>query len=119
VIRLAGQLPVIAGAVSNGGLVVTSGVICPALLQPGPPPGIQGQLLGAMQALKDVLERAASDFAHVMRLEAFLARAEDFAAWNEVFARAWPIEPPARTTLITGFALPSVLFEVQAIAACR
>jgi len=119
VIRVPGQLPAIAGAVSHGGLVVTSGVISPALLGPGPAPGIAAQLDGAVQALSEVLDRAGSDLAHAIRIEAFLARAEDFPRWNEVFAAAWPADPPARTTLIAGFALPAVLVELQAIAALR
>jgi 2-iminobutanoate/2-iminopropanoate deaminase len=116
VIRVPGQLPLIAGAVSHGGLIVTSGVISPGLLGSGPVPGIAAQLDGAVGALGEVLRQAGSDLAHVMRVEAFLARPEDFPRWNEVFAATWPADPPARTTLITGFALPEVLIELQAIA---
>jgi 2-iminobutanoate/2-iminopropanoate deaminase len=119
VIRVPGQLPMIAGAVSHSGLVVTSGIISPGLLGPGSAPGIAAQLNGAVQALSEVLHHAGSDLAHAIRIEAFLARAEDFPHWNEVFAATWPADPPARTTLITGFALPAVLVELQAIAALR
>jgi 2-iminobutanoate/2-iminopropanoate deaminase len=119
VIRVPGQLPMIAGAVSHSGLVVTSGIISPRLLGAGQAPGIAAQLDGAVQALGEVLRQAGSDLAHAMRIEAFLARPEDFPRWNEVFAATWPTDPPARTTLITGFALPAVLVELQAIAALR
>jgi 2-iminobutanoate/2-iminopropanoate deaminase len=100
-------------------VVVTSGLICPDLRQAGDTPGIARQIEGALVALADVLDRSGSDLAHVLRLEAFLARAEDFALWNEAFTAAWPAEKPARTTLVSGFALPSVLIELQAIAAMR
>ena len=120
-IRVPGQLDMIAGAVSHGGLVVTSGVISPDLLRPGPgpAPGIAEQLDGAVRALGDVLRQAGSDLGRAIRVEAFLARPEDFPRWNQAFAAVWPHDPPARTTLITGFALPAVLVELQAIAAHR
>jgi 2-iminobutanoate/2-iminopropanoate deaminase len=57
--------------------------------------------------------------ARALRVEAFLARAADFARWEEAFAATWPAFPPARTTLVAGFALPAVLVELQAIAAPR
>ena len=108
-----------AGAVRHGEIVVTSGIISPDLLGPGPAPGIAAQLDGAVRALDEVLRAAGSDLGHVLRVEAFLARAADFARWDEAFAATWPADPPARTTLVAGFALPAVLVELQAIAAPR
>jgi 2-iminobutanoate/2-iminopropanoate deaminase len=119
VIRVPGQVPAIAGAVRGGGLVVTAGIISPDLLAPGPAPGLDAQLDGAVLALGEVLRQAGSDLTRVLRVEAFLARAADFQRWNEVFAATWPVDPPARTTLVTGFALPGVLVELQAIAVPR
>jgi 2-iminobutanoate/2-iminopropanoate deaminase len=118
-LRIPGQVPAISGAVGQGGIVVTSGVIDQAVLAPGPAPDIHHQLEGALGALADVLRRAGRDLARAMRVEAFLARADDFPVWNAAFEAAWPDpgQRPARTTLVTGFALRGVLVELQAIGA--
>ncbi|CAJ62458.1 MULTISPECIES: RidA family protein [Frankia] len=118
--RVPGQLPSISGAAGHGDLVVTSGVICPDLLRPGltpaTTPDVRQQIDGALAALRDVLRAAGSDLRYALRVEAFLARPADFPLWDSAFTAAWPADPPARTTLVTGFALPVVLVELQAIA---
>ncbi|MCM3925862.1 RidA family protein [Frankia sp. AiPs1] len=118
--RVPGQLPSISGATCHGDLVVTSGVICPDLLRPGltpaTAPDVGQQIDGALAALGEVLRAAGSDLRHALRVEAFLAHPPDFPLWDSAFAAAWPADPPARTTLVTGFALPVVLVELQAIA---
>jgi 2-iminobutanoate/2-iminopropanoate deaminase len=118
--RVPGQLPSISGATCHGDLVVTSGVICPDLLRPGltpaTAPDVRQQVDGALGALGEVLRTAGSGLRYALRVEAFLARPADFPLWDSAFAAAWPVDPPARTTLVTGFALPIVLVELQAIA---
>jgi 2-iminobutanoate/2-iminopropanoate deaminase len=64
-----------------------------------------------------MLEQAGSDFARVLRVECYLARATDFPAWNTVFGEIFPPPRPARTTLVTGFAVPGLLIELQVTAA--
>ncbi len=56
-------------------------------------------------------------FADVLRVECFLRRREDFATWNEGFAKAFPEPRPARTTLITELVIPDLLIELQVLAA--
>lgn len=67
--------------------------------------------------LADALERAGATMAGVLRAECLLARREVFAAFNAVFARHFPLTPPARTTVVCDFALEGLLVEVQAVAA--
>ena len=64
-----------------------------------------------------VLDEAGSGFADVLRVECYLARASDFAAWNTVFGAAFPPPRPARTTLVADFAVPGLLIELQVTAA--
>ena len=40
----------------------------------------------------------------------------DFAAWNRIYAEYFPAPRPARTTLVTGFAVPGLRIEVQVTA---
>lgn len=66
--------------------------------------------------LEEVLGRAGASLHGVLRAECFLARAEDFAAFNAVYAGWFPPPSPARTTVVCGLAIPGMLVEVQALA---
>jgi 2-iminobutanoate/2-iminopropanoate deaminase len=63
-----------------------------------------------------VLRRAGVTPSDVLRCECYLARREDFGAFNAVYARWFPPPSPARTTIVCDFALPGMLVEVQALA---
>ena len=70
----------------------------------------------AITELDELLRSQGTDLGHVLRLECFLAQPSDFPAWNQVYQEVFPIDPPARTTLIAGFALGGLLIEIQAVA---
>lgn len=118
VIPLSGPaLAPIAAAVRWGDLVFVSGL---AAIDP-----VTGQVEGetveeqaalVLDELASVLVRAGTDLSHVLRVECFLGQSGDLASWNTIFGRYFPSEPPARTTLIAGFALPGLRVEVQATA---
>jgi 2-iminobutanoate/2-iminopropanoate deaminase len=63
-----------------------------------------------------VLAAAGSGPEHALRVECWLADAGDFAEWNAQYARVFPVPRPARSTLVTGFAVPGMLIEVQVTA---
>jgi 2-iminobutanoate/2-iminopropanoate deaminase len=63
-----------------------------------------------------VLERHGSAMPNVLRLECYLADAADFGAWNSIFAERFPSSPPARTTLVSAFAVEGMLIEIQVTA---
>src|SRR6202046_642476 len=52
-----------------------------------------------MQNLKAIVEAAGSSLDRAVRLGVFLKDMNDFAAMNEVYARYFPSNPPARTTV--------------------
>jgi 2-iminobutanoate/2-iminopropanoate deaminase len=120
-VRTAGQTPMLPGAVVAGGLAYTSGIIDPSIIDTGAfgpqAPPFAAQAAAALGVLLQVLADAGTDPAHVVKLEAFLADRADFAAWNEAYLKIWPEPGPARTTIVTGFALPTVRIEIQAVAA--
>jgi 2-iminobutanoate/2-iminopropanoate deaminase len=64
-----------------------------------------------------ILAEHGAGLADVLRVECFLARREDFATWNEGFAKAFTEPRPARTTLITELVIPDLLIELQVLAA--
>lgn len=69
-----------------------------------------------MDDIASVLETCGSALEHVLRVECYLADPGDFAAWNRVFVERFPSSPPARTTLVSGFAVEGMLIEVQVTA---
>jgi len=48
--------------------------------------------------------------------DVFLAEAGDFAAMNAVYAEFFGDAKPARATVVTGFAVPGIHVEIEAIA---
>lgn len=115
-VRTPGQSPMLPGAVRAGGLVYTSGVVAPQVLA-GEATPFGEQAAAAMRMLLSVLADAGAAPADVVKLEAFLAEGADLAEWNAVFLGVWPEPGPARTTLVSAFAAPGVLIELQAVAA--
>jgi 2-iminobutanoate/2-iminopropanoate deaminase len=62
------------------------------------------------------LREAGSAPEHVLRVQCYLLHAEDFAAWNRVWAEYFPAPRPVRTTIVTGFTVPGMLIEVEVTA---
>lgn len=63
-----------------------------------------------------VLDEAGSRWDYVLRVECFLADASDFQAWNRIWSEHLAPPRPARTTVVTAFAVPGMLLELQVIA---
>jgi 2-iminobutanoate/2-iminopropanoate deaminase len=66
--------------------------------------------------VKSLLEACGASLADVVKCGVFLARAEDFAAMNAVYAEFFGDAKPARATAVTGFAAPGINVEIEAIA---
>jgi len=69
-----------------------------------------------LDQIAQTLAAAGSTMADVLRIECILGRAEDFAAWNDLFAARFPAPRPARTTFVASFVIPGMLLEIQATA---
>jgi 2-iminobutanoate/2-iminopropanoate deaminase len=87
-------------AVKTNGFVYVSGQVAfdPATGQfvPG---GIVEQTEQVLRNLTAVLDAAGSGLDRVIKTTVFLADMEDFAAMNGVYAKFFPNDPPARTTI--------------------
>jgi 2-iminobutanoate/2-iminopropanoate deaminase len=62
------------------------------------------------------LAEAGSGPEHALRVQCYLLRAEDFGAWNEIWAEYFSAPRPVRTTIVTGFTVPGMLVEVEVTA---
>ena len=60
---------------------------------------IKAQTERVMENLAAVLAEAGTSFAGVVKTTCFLANLDDFAAFNEVYARYFTSQPPARSTV--------------------
>jgi len=104
-------------AVGTGDLLFCSGQIA---LDPS-----TGQLTGATageqtrQVLKNlslVLAAGGSGFDHVLKTTVFLKDMADFAAMNEVYAKAFGLHRPSRSTVAVAALPRGALVEIDAIA---
>ncbi len=90
----------ISQAVKAGGMVYCSGFVAadPATgkLVKG---DIEVQTDRVFQNLKAILEAAGSSLEKVVKATVFLTDKNDFAGMNRVFARYFPKDPPARSTV--------------------
>ena len=105
-------------AIQFGNLLITSGQIPidPATgdLVEG---GITEQTTRVLANLEAVLEAAGLGFADVVKTTVFLQKMSDFAAMNEVYAKSFPNQPPARSTVEVAALPKGSLVEIECIAA--
>lgn len=104
-------------AITVGDMVFTSGQIplLPATMEivAG---GIVEQSEQVLQNLLKVVEAAGADAGSVIKTTCFLSDMNDFVAFNEVYARFFPVDPPARSCVEVARLPKDVLVEVEAIA---
>ena len=106
-----------AQAVVTGNLIFTSGQIA---LDPNTnriaSDTIEGQTEQVMHNLRCVLAEGGVSFDRVVKTTCFLADMNDFAAFNEVYSKYFPENPPARSC-VQAAALPKgAKVEVEVIA---
>lgn len=81
------------------------------------PEGIEAQAEQVFKNVSAILEAAGSSMANVVKTTVFLQHMEDFAAMNEVYAKAFEgTDFPARSAVEVSKLPKGVLLEVEAIA---
>lgn len=113
-------LPVFSPAVRTGDLVFLSGTIGN---RPGTrevvPGGIIPETEQTLTNIRTLLDGIGLSLADVVKCTVFLDDMADYDAMNEVYARFFPEDPPARSTLgADGLALGAAV-EIECIAAWR
>lgn len=122
VIQLPGSLSGLpfSSAVRVGSLLFLSGQIG---VMPGSrtlaPGGVGPETRQTLQNIQAVLEYAGSSLDDVVKCTVFLADMSQYGAMNEAYARFFPEDPPARSTVgATALAL-GALVEIECIALAR
>ena len=77
---------------------------------------IKAQTERVMENLGAVLAEAGTSFAGVVKTTCFLANLDDFAAFNEVYARYFTSQPPARSTVQAARLPAGAQVEVECVA---
>jgi len=98
-------------------MVFTSGQV--AWDKTGEVIGIGDVAAQTRQTLKNVVSVLAEGGAtvnDVLKCTVYLADIRDFQKMNEEFAKVFPTDPPARTTVEAHLAEPTMLVEIEAIA---
>ena len=103
-------------AIMTGNMLFTSGQV-PLCPETGNVVGttITEQAEQVMKNLSSILEEAGTDFTHVVKTTCFLADMNDFAAFNEVYAKYFTGKP-ARSCVAVKTLPKNVLCEVEVIA---
>lgn len=104
-------------AVVHGGLVYCSGQIAldpkTGQLAKG---DVKAQTERVLKNLQAVLEAAGSGCQHALKCTIYLSDMGDFAAVNEVYAKFFPAEPPARATVGVASLPKGALVEIDCVA---
>jgi 2-iminobutanoate/2-iminopropanoate deaminase len=66
--------------------------------------------------IRVLLEACGATLADVVKCGVYLSDGNDFAAMNAVYAEFFGAAKPARATVVTGFAVPGIHVEIEAIA---
>jgi len=76
--------------------------------------GIEEQTRQVLQTIRGVLESAGCEMSDVVKTTVWLEDPRDFWSFNRVYAEFFPSEPPARSTLQSGFMLDCKV-EIEAL----
>ena len=77
---------------------------------------IRAQTKQTLLNVVSVLKEGGADINDVIKCNVYLKNMSDFQIMNEEFAKLFPSNPPARTTVQTPMAEPEMLVEIEAIA---
>ncbi|HKY39513.1 MAG TPA: Rid family detoxifying hydrolase [Polyangiaceae bacterium] len=104
-------------AIASGDLLFCSGQIA---LDPGTGQivqgGIEAETERVLENLKAVLAAAGASLSDVVKTTVYLADFSEFQAMNEIYVRAFPQDPPARTTAFVSALPRGAKIELEAIA---
>jgi 2-iminobutanoate/2-iminopropanoate deaminase len=76
---------------------------------------ISQQTRQVLHNIKSLLEGCGAATSDIVKCGVFLAEGKDFAAMNVVYADFFGDAKPARSTVVTGFAMAGVRVEIDAI----
>lgn len=101
-------------SVTAGGLVYLSGALAADRTA-----GIGGQTRATLEQIDRTLGESGLSMRDAVSVTAYLKRAEDFGAMNDVYKGFVGEAPPVRTTVVANLMAPDALIEISVIAAAK
>jgi 2-iminobutanoate/2-iminopropanoate deaminase len=80
---------------------------------------VREQTRNVLERIKLILEAAGTSMENVLTVTTHLTKREDLAAYNEEYAKYFPTNKPARTTVEVMLNSPELLVEITVIAGIR
>ena len=77
---------------------------------------VRAQTVQTLANVEAVLKEGGAELSDVVKCNVYLKDMKDFQIMNEEFAKLFPDNPPARTTVQTPMAESEMLVEIEAIA---
>ena len=77
---------------------------------------VRAQTVQTLANVEAVLKEGGAELSDVVKCNVYLKDMKDFQIMNEEFAKLFPDNPPARTTVQTPMAEPEMLVDIEAIA---
>jgi 2-iminobutanoate/2-iminopropanoate deaminase len=78
---------------------------------------IREQTRNTLERIKAILEAAGTSLDNVLTATVYLTRREDLAAYNEEYAKYFPADKPARTTVtVASLNTPELVIEITVTA---
>jgi 2-iminobutanoate/2-iminopropanoate deaminase len=77
---------------------------------------VREQTRNALERIKLILETAGTSLANVLTVTTHLTKRDDLAAYNEEYAKYFPTDKPARTTVEVMLNSPELLVEITVTA---
>lgn len=77
---------------------------------------ISQQTERTLENVRGIVEAAGSKMSHVVKATVFLKDMNEFTAMNQVYARYFPLAPPARSTVQVARLPKDALVEIEVIA---
>ncbi|MEM3670151.1 MAG: RidA family protein [Thermoprotei archaeon] len=77
--------------------------------------GIEKQVERTLENVKEVLKAGGSSMEAVLKVTVYLKNPEHFKQMNEVYSKFFPVNPPARATVVASMVSPSWLVEIDAV----
>jgi 2-iminobutanoate/2-iminopropanoate deaminase len=78
--------------------------------------GFEAQVHRAIANVRETLRAAGSDLEHVVKTLCFVTQRADFARLDPVYRTYFPVDPPARSTVVCSLVREDFLFEIEVVA---